>query len=90
MAKTTKYSLETSPILPEAVQAKTQDEYVQSHSPTTKTPISSSHRRSMLRPLVERFHSRGGHSQRQWRIKTAKFQLYELETSCSPKFTARE
>lgn len=44
----------------------------------------------MLRPLVERLHSGGSHSQRQRRIETTKLQLDQLETSCSSEFTARK
>ena len=39
----------------------------------------------MLRPLIERFHSGGGHSQRQRRVKTAKLQLHQLEAFCGPE-----
>lgn len=62
----------------------------QSHSPAAKISVSSSHRRSMLRPLVECLHSGVSHFQRQRRIETTKLQLDQLETSCSSKLTIRK
>jgi len=81
---------DSSSIQPEATQARPEIRTLKTTRPTTTICVSSSHGRSLLRPLVERFHSCGGHSQWQRCIKATQLQLYQLETLCSSEIFVRK